>query len=75
MPGLKELRRLGGLTQSRAAQASGINRARYSQAECGEIQLSLHEHKVVRRVLFSAIRDRSELIRAVLSEAQSEAPK
>jgi len=74
MPDLKELRRLGGLTQSKAAQASGLNRAKLSQAESGEIELSGEDNAALRDVLLHAIRVRSERINAVLSKTQSESP-
>jgi transcriptional regulator with XRE-family HTH domain len=75
MPDFRELRSLGGLTQSKIAQASGINRAKLSLAEHGEIELSIEEGTIIRKVLLQAIRDRSERINAVLSETQSETSK
>ena len=66
---LKELREMANWTQSRASRASGINRAKLSQAECGEIELIAEEDAALRRVLFQAIRDRAERINGVLAGA------
>jgi len=55
MKKFKELRRMAGWTQAKAARASGINRAKLSQAECGEIELSHEEDAAIRRALFRAI--------------------
>lgn len=71
---LRELRRMAGWTQLKAASASGINRAKLSQAECREIQLSEQEEAAVRRVLIVAIRDRAARIDGVL-ESADRAPK
>ncbi len=69
MNDLRELRRMAGWTQLKAATASGINRAKLSQAECREIQLSEQEEAAVRRVLIVAIRDRAARIDGVLEDA------
>ena len=75
MPNIKELRGLADWTQAGTSRASGINRAKLSLAECGEIELSVEEGTALRSVLLQAIRARAERINAVLSEAQSQAPK
>lgn len=64
---IRELRRMAGWTQTKTANASGINRAKLSQAECREVQLSQHEEAAVRRVLIVAIRDQAVRIDGVLS--------
>lgn len=66
MNDIREIRRISGWTQLKTANASGINRARLSQAECREIQLSAQEQEAVFRVLSAAIRDRATQIDAVL---------
>jgi len=68
MNDLRELRRMAGWTQLKTAYASGINRAKLSQAECREIQLSDQEEAAVRRVLIVAIRDRAARIDGVLEK-------
>jgi transcriptional regulator with XRE-family HTH domain len=68
MQGLKELRRMAGWTQNRASRASGINRAKLSQAECGEIVLLPAEAAAIRRVLFDAARDHAVRIEDALAE-------
>jgi hypothetical protein len=72
MNDLRGLRRMAGWTQLRTANASGINRAKLSQAECREIKLSEEEGAAVRRVLIAAIRDRAATIDTVLENARSE---
>lgn len=72
MQDLRELRRMAGWTQAKASRASGINRAKLSQAECGEIELSTEEDAAIRRVLLRAIRDRVDRINGVLAEAKPE---
>ncbi len=74
MENLRELRRMAGWTQAKASRATGINRAKLSQAECGEIQLSEQEEAAVRRVLIVAMRDRAAKIDGVLENA-GRAPK
>ena len=69
MQDLRELRRMAGWTQAKASRASGINRAKLSQAECGEIELGTEEDAALRRVLLWAIRDRADRINGVLAEA------
>ena len=71
MKELRELRRMAGWTQAKASRASGINRARLSQAECGEIELRPVEDVEVRRVLLAAIRDRAVRIEGVLASAKA----
>jgi transcriptional regulator with XRE-family HTH domain len=73
MQELRELRQMADWTQTRTARASGINRAKISQAECGEIDLSPTEDAAVRRVLLAAIRDRAVRIEGVLAGANAEA--
>jgi len=75
MPDLREIRRLSGLSQLKAAQASGINRTKLSQVESGVVELSREENTELRKVLLHAMRVRSELINAILSEAKSESSK
>jgi hypothetical protein len=53
-------------TQARTSRASGINRCKLSQAECGEVELSPQEDATLRTVLLRAIRDRADRINAVL---------
>lgn len=72
MQDLRELRRMAGWTQAKASRTSGINRAKLSQAECGEIELSAKEQAAVRRVLLGAIRDRVDRINSVLADAEPE---
>jgi transcriptional regulator with XRE-family HTH domain len=72
MPNIRELREMADWTQARASKASGINRAKLSLAECGEIELSVEEDAAVRNVLLQAIRIRSERINAFLSETLTE---
>ena len=69
MNDLRELRRMACWTQLKTASASGINRAKLSQAECREIELSEEEEAAVRRVLIVAIRDRAARIDGVLEHA------
>lgn len=69
MEDLKDLRRMAGWTQTKTARASGINRAKLSQAECGEIELSNKEGAAIRRVLLWAIRDRARRMSGVLADA------
>ena len=66
MNDFREMRRIAGWTQLKTANASGIPRARLSQAECREIQLSKQEQEAVCRVLVAAIRDRATRIDGVL---------
>jgi transcriptional regulator with XRE-family HTH domain len=75
MPNIKELRGLADWTQAGTSRASGINRAKLSLAECGEIELSVEEDAALRTVLLRAIRARAERINAVLSQTQPEIPK
>jgi hypothetical protein len=70
--GLRDLRRLSGWTQSRAARASSINHARISMAENCEIQLNAEEELRLRRVLLAEIRTRADRIERVLAETQTE---
>jgi transcriptional regulator with XRE-family HTH domain len=70
MNDLRELRRMAGWTQLKTAYASGINRAKLSQAECREILLSELEEAAVRRVLIVAIRDRAARIDGVLESTR-----
>jgi transcriptional regulator with XRE-family HTH domain len=69
MNDLRSLRELADWTQTRVARVSGINRAKLSLVECGEIELSAGEEAAVRRVLTQAIQQRSAQLRAVLEEA------
>jgi len=71
MKTLRELREMAGLTQTRAARASGIHRAKLSMAETGEIELSPEEETAVRGALLRAIRERQTQIEGVLAGAQS----
>lgn len=70
MNDLRSLRELADWTQTRVARASGINRAKLSLVECGEIELSANEEAIVRRVLTDAIRQRSAQLRAALEDAR-----
>jgi len=63
---LRELRRMADWTQARASRLSGINRAKLSQAECGEVELEPQEDATLRTVLLRAIRNRADRISAVL---------
>jgi len=74
MPNIKDLRGMADWTQAKASQASGINRAKISQAECGEIELSVEEDAALRKVLIQAIRVRSDRINAILSQVPAEIP-
>jgi transcriptional regulator with XRE-family HTH domain len=67
MEDLKKLRGMADWTQTRLARVSGVHRAKLSQAECGEIELSPAEDAAVRRVLLAAIRDRVMRIESVLA--------
>ena len=71
MNDLRELRCMAGWTQMKTAYASGINRAKLSQAECREIQLSEQEEAAVRRVLIVAISDRAARIDGVLDSVRA----
>jgi transcriptional regulator with XRE-family HTH domain len=71
MQELRELRRMAGWTQAKASRASGINRAKLSQAECREVELSAEEDAKIRLVLLQAIRDRAERIKGVLTGANA----
>jgi transcriptional regulator with XRE-family HTH domain len=64
--GLRELRRLAGLTQTKAGRASGINHAKLSLAETGEVTLSAEEETRLRRALLARIRERAARIETVL---------
>jgi transcriptional regulator with XRE-family HTH domain len=66
---LREIRRMAGWTQARTSRATGINRAKLSQAECGEVELSAEEGAAIRRVLLQAMRRRADLINGVLADA------
>jgi transcriptional regulator with XRE-family HTH domain len=70
MHDLRLLRELADWTQTRVARASGINRAKLSLVECGEIKLSAKEEYTVRYVLLTAIQQRSAQIQAVLSASE-----
>jgi transcriptional regulator with XRE-family HTH domain len=72
MRSLKEVRKIAGWTQNRLSRASGINRAKLSQAECGEVELTAAEESVLRRVLLQAIRDRADRIEGVLADASAQ---
>jgi transcriptional regulator with XRE-family HTH domain len=69
MQELREIRRMAGWTQAKASRATGINRAKLSQAECGEVELSTEEDAAIRRVLIRAIRRRVDRINGVLADA------
>jgi hypothetical protein len=69
MENLRELRRMAGWTQAKASRATGINRAKLFQSECGEIDLSPAEEAAVRRVLLAAVRDRAVRIEGMLAGA------
>jgi transcriptional regulator with XRE-family HTH domain len=62
---------MAGWTQARASRATGINRAKLSQAECGEVELSTEEDAAIRRVLLRAIRRRVDRINDVLADANA----
>jgi transcriptional regulator with XRE-family HTH domain len=72
MESLRELRAMADWTQARTSRASGTNRAKLSQAECGEIELSAEEDTAIRRILLRAIRDRANRMNCVLAEAGAE---
>jgi transcriptional regulator with XRE-family HTH domain len=67
---LRLLRELADWTQTKVARASGINRAKLSLVECGEIELDADEEAAVRRVLLRAVQQRSAQIQAVLSASE-----
>lgn len=69
MQEIREIRRMAGWTQARTSRATGLNRAKLSQAECGEVELSLEEDAAIRRVLLRAIRHRANRINSVLADA------
>lgn len=71
---LKELRKMASLTQFQLAQRCGISRSRLSPAECGQLQLSPDEDRVVRNVLLHAIESLSAQLEGVLSGHEA-APK
>ena len=72
MQDLRELRRMAGWTQAKASRASGVNRCKLSQAECGEIELTAEEEAALRCELLRAIRDRADRINGVLADAEPE---
>ncbi len=69
MRGLKRLRNLAGLTQSRLSQLVGIDRSVLSLAESGQLALNGSQKQLLRQVLLREIGKRSEAIRGVLSAA------
>lgn len=72
MESIRELRRISGLTQAKTSRASGVNRAKLSLVECGEMELTATEDAAVRRVLLAAAREQAARIGEVLSGAESE---
>jgi transcriptional regulator with XRE-family HTH domain len=66
---LKEMRLMADWTQAKTSRASGINRAKLSQAECGEIDLTGEEDATIRRVLVRAIRERAARMTEVLADS------
>jgi transcriptional regulator with XRE-family HTH domain len=64
---LKKLRGMADWTQTRTARASGVNRTKLSQAECGEVELSPEEDAAVRRALLAAIRKRATRMENLLA--------
>jgi transcriptional regulator with XRE-family HTH domain len=73
MSELRNLRRMAGMTQTKAARAAGIGRPRLSQAECGEIALGPVEEARLRRALNRAIRRRAAKLSKLLSPAVNSA--
>jgi transcriptional regulator with XRE-family HTH domain len=68
---LKTLRGMADWTQTRTARASGVNRTKLSQAECGELELNPNEDAAVRRVLLAAIRKRAARMETVLASTNN----
>jgi transcriptional regulator with XRE-family HTH domain len=68
---LRELRRMAGWTQQKAARAAKLNRAKLSQAECQEIDLTPAEDAAVRRVLLAAICERTARMQGLLTQASA----
>jgi transcriptional regulator with XRE-family HTH domain len=56
---LKELRKMGDLTQWQTADRCGVSRMRISLAECGQLRLQPEEEGAVRKVLLEAIESRA----------------
>jgi transcriptional regulator with XRE-family HTH domain len=63
---LRNMRRMAGMTQTKAARAAGICQARLSQAECGEIDLGPVEEARLRRALHRAIQRRAAKLSKLL---------
>lgn len=72
MQDLRELRRMAGWTQTKVSHASGINRTRLSQAECGEIVLTSAEDGELRSVLLNAARHHAVQIEHALAKTCSD---
>jgi transcriptional regulator with XRE-family HTH domain len=62
MKQLKKLRDLSGLTQTQLSRLAGIDRARLSLAESGQVKLSDTEVVMVRSVLIGEMQKRAERI-------------
>jgi transcriptional regulator with XRE-family HTH domain len=73
MSELRNMRRIAGMTQTKAARAAGIGRPRLSQAECGEIALGPVEEARLRRALHRAIQRRAAKLSKLLSPLASSA--
>jgi transcriptional regulator with XRE-family HTH domain len=67
---LRELRRMAGWTQAKAARATGIDRAILSQIETGEVQAPAATVAKLRRALIRAITQRRAEMDAVLTETE-----
>jgi len=64
---IKKLRKMADLTQFELAQRCGVSRMRLSLVECGQLELHSEEELAVRRVLLTAIEDRSAQLKSALS--------
>jgi transcriptional regulator with XRE-family HTH domain len=68
---IKKLRKMADLTQFELAQRCGVSRMRLSLVECGQLELYSEEELAVRRVLLTAIEDRSAQLRSALSSREA----
>lgn len=69
MKQLKRLRDLSGLTQTQLSRLAGIDRARLSLAESGQVKLSATEADTVRNVLIQQMEKRADRIQHELERS------
>jgi transcriptional regulator with XRE-family HTH domain len=65
---IKKLRKMADLTQFELARRCGVSRMRLSLVECGQLALHSEEELAVRRVLLTAIEDRSAQLRGAIRQ-------